>query len=397
MIVGLDIGRGTAVAAALEKFPPNPQRYFNQYRKNILKLSADSNGVTKLLELNPTAVVMEPTGSWYSRFWKHVAVKHNIPVYWVGHGDLAHQRGSYGFKNKRDDEDAFCLALCYLDERFIDRHDRRRFLQFEDGAIDQLRRAFFEREQLSKDKNILVNQLRQRLCEEFPEIASRRAQPSNTMGYSPLWGWLAGLRDYPALDFLHSSSIVNQLGIELTDFTREHADAICQIELRLARQEDKIHEILSMREFEKYITVFKNFNFGLVNQCQLLYRIYPFDKFLVGGERWIEWEESKGKLQKRDRSLRSFQAYLGMSYKLKQSGNSLTKSFLGSDLSRTHLYMWVVSRVLPRAGIPTAVGKQLSEKVVQLRSQGVTGKDLIMRVLFRATALLYRELCRELL
>jgi hypothetical protein len=50
----------------------------------------------------------------------------------------------------------------------------------------------------------------------------------------------------------------------------------------------------------------------------LLYHCYPFEKFLVGGKPWIEREIGhNGKVQKRDRSLHKFQAYLGMSYRYK--------------------------------------------------------------------------------
>ena len=60
-------------------------------------------------------------------------------------------------------------------------------------------------------------------------------------------------------------------------------------------------------------------------------------------------EENKGKLQKRaradwraspDRSLRKFQAYLGLSYSYSQSGDKKTRQFHGSTLVRSHLYVW---------------------------------------------------------
>jgi hypothetical protein len=64
----------------------------------------------------------------------------------------------------------------------------------------------------------------------------------------------------------------------------------------------------------------------------------------VEGKRSIEWEEGRnGKMQKRDRSLRSFQAYMGLSYSLKQSGDQKTKKFHGSTLVRSHLYAWLLS------------------------------------------------------
>jgi hypothetical protein len=84
-----------------------------------IKFKADESAIAKILELKPLGIVMEPTGIWYSNFWKHLATFHKIPIYWIGHGDLAAQRKSYGFRNKRDDEDAFALALTYFDDRFV--------------------------------------------------------------------------------------------------------------------------------------------------------------------------------------------------------------------------------------------------------------------------------------
>jgi hypothetical protein len=129
-------------------------------------------------------------------------------------------------------------------------------------------------------------------------------------------------------------------------------------------------------------------------------------------------------------SLRAFQAYLGMSYKLKQSGDKLCKKFLGSDLVRSHLYMWAVDNIRKPDGdfrpadfvtksekgqfihaftpkdlygecslfrLSTPIGWELNKKLVELAYDGVEGSDKVIRVMFRATALLYRELCKELI
>lgn len=156
-IVGLDIGRGGAVCATLEGFPDNPRRYFAQHRREFLKLKADATGIEQLLALAPCGMVMEPTGVWYSTLWKELADRASIPVYWIGHGDLAALRGSYGFRNKRDDEDAFCLALSFFDNRFVDSLGRRRFLSFESGTVSQVRELFFQLEQLDKCRTTQVN------------------------------------------------------------------------------------------------------------------------------------------------------------------------------------------------------------------------------------------------
>lgn len=398
-IVGLDIGRAKAVAAVLESFPTNPQKHFSQHRRSFLTLEANKEGAEKLLLLAPNVLVLEPTGSWYSSFWRHLADANGIKVLWVGHGDLAYQRGHYGFKNKRDDEDAFCLALTYFDDRFIDRCDRPRFLSFDFGAIEQVRRRFYELEQLDKHRTALVQNLRQRLCEEFPEISQRQTNISPKLGYTPLWGWLANVHSYKRIESEYQQSISYQLGIPISQYTRDHAYSICTTEKRITHTESELCQLLALPEFEPYLRVFKTFGFGIVNQAQLLVKVYPFEKFLVAGRPWVEWEEAaNGKKQKRHRSQRSFQAYLGLSYKLKQSGDKFSKSFQGSDLSRSHLYMWAISRICSeKSRLDNSFGDVLGDKADFLKAAGVPGKDAVMRLLFRTTAMLFKELCRELI
>lgn len=110
-VVGIDIGRNGFVAVALSSFVSNPLQWFAAHHSEIVWLGVNQEGLDVLKLLNPAALVMEPTGVWYSAFLKEWAASKGIPVYWVGHADLAAQRASYGFQNKRDDEDALSLAL----------------------------------------------------------------------------------------------------------------------------------------------------------------------------------------------------------------------------------------------------------------------------------------------
>lgn len=412
MIVGLDIGRASVVAAALDCFPVNAKRYFTQHRKEFVRLKANCEGAERLIAMNPTGIVMEPTGMWYAAFWRELAIAKSIPVYWVGHSDLAAFRKSYGFVNKRDDEDAFCLAAMYHDDRFINQMGRKRFLTFEEGAISEIREAFLELEQLDKNRSAMVAQIKQRLAKEFPEVCERRTQISPKLGFSPLWGWLAGLHAYTRVENEYKQSCAKIAGIEISSYTRDHAGVICQIELRQSKAERRLVELIKLPEFQPYLKVFRKFGFGLRNQALLLFLIYPFDKFLVEGKPWIEWEQgANGKMQKRRRSLRSFQAYLGLSYVLEKSGDKESKKFGGSDLCRAHLYMWAVDTICVREGqrLKTSVGQILGEKYDRLRkweykdgkriagSDAIPGRDAIIRILFKATALLFKELCKELL
>lgn len=410
-IVGLDVGRATVVAAALDHFPDNPRGYFNQHRGGFVRLISNRQGkvdklgktialaATRLLAMEPDGIVMEPTGVWYSEFWRVLAQTHGIKVYWVGHADLAAQRGSYGFRNKRDDEDAFCLALCAFDTRFVDAHGQKRFLSFDTEAIAQIRECYFRLKQIDKLKTAAINHTRQRLNKEFPETAQRKAQPSASLGFSPLWGWLAGLHTYTRIENEYERSLARQLGISISQYTRDHAGAIVHLELRETKTEKELRSLLGKPEFLPYLKVFAQFGFGLRNQALLLSQCYPFDKFLLNGKPWVEWEENhKGKLQKRHRSMRSFQLYLGLGYVKKQSGDKESIKLGGSDVVRSALYMWALDRVFPkrRKRLVTPPIQVLSQKLDVLNQSQIPGKNKVIRILFRATRILFQELCQEL-
>jgi hypothetical protein len=258
------------------KFPDNVEQHFKQLRKDkkFYKVKCDRAGVDKLLSFNPSAIVLEPTGYWYSQFWVQVAEKHSIDVCWVGHNDLDTRRRSYGFTNKRDDEDALSLACCYFDSLFQDIHGQKRFLNLTHNAsITKVRLLFNEKEQLQKLRTNLLTQLRQRLSFEFPEISRHTMKISSLRGYTPIIYWLATGNKNARYDNKYKQSIA-------------HA--------------------IAASEFDSYHRVFDRFGFGLTCRTLLLINLYPFDKFLVNGKPWVEYEPSKGKLQKRDRSLRKF-------------------------------------------------------------------------------------------
>jgi hypothetical protein len=398
-IIGLDVGRGAAVLCCLEKFPDNIQQQYKQYKnkKQFYKVDCSKAGVDKLLSLKPTGIVLEPTGYWYSQFWVTVADKYGIPIYWIGHNDLDKQRGSYGFTNKRDEEDALCLAASFFDDRFIDIHGQKRFLNLTQSfAITRLRELFHEKEQLQKLRSGLISQLRQRLSLEFPEAARHTMKISSVRGYTPLVYWLAFNHVNARYDNKYKRSFAPELGIKINTYTRKHAQIIIGLETRITEIMQSISSTLVMPEFAAYNAVFDRFNFGLNIKALLLFNFYPFEKFLVAGKPWVEYEHSQGKLQKRDRSLRKFQAFMGLSYSLKQSGDKVKRKFHGNSLIRSHLYAWAVCVLSRTKNIKhNKLTQQLSDRYTELR-KSVKGKDAITRILFKLTRLLFYELVKEI-
>ena len=400
-IIGLDVGRGSAVLCCLKEFPNNILTHYKYLKQEKLffKVSCDRTGVDLLLSLNPDGIVLEPTGHWYSNFWRKVAKNNGIKLYWIGHTDLDKQRGSYGFVNKRDEEDALCLAASYFDDRFIQSDGSKRFLNYyysSNETITNIRELFLEKEQLQKLRSGLIAQLKQRLSFEYPESANQEMNISSVRGFTPFIGWLADYHFDNRYENKYRLSVAHKLNIRISNYTKQHSKTITDIEIRITQHYDVLRSLLTRSEYLPYIKVFDRFGFGLDNKVLLLYHCYPLDKFLVNGKAWIEREEgTQGKMQKRDRSLRKFQAYLGMSFNYRQSGDKKTRKFHGSTLVRSHLYVWAVCMVAPKNyRIGTDIGRQLSDRYQELR-QTVKGKDALIRILFKATRMLFYELLNE--
>lgn len=412
-IIGLDVGRNHAVAAALDHYPINLKRYYNAHRRDFVRINVDAEGLNTFWEMNPTAVIMEPTGGWYSRLIAEKCHGAGVEVCWVGHADLKAIRESHGFKNKRDPEDALCLAATYFDDRFVDEFGRKRYLHF-NQRIQQLEDWFYEVEQLDKIKNALINQLRQRLCYEFPEVAQKTvvdASINKKLKCHPFWAAIAGIHSYSWYRKTLSASV----GAGLSQYSINHAARICEIEQQSQELEALMSEFVQAPEFEPYLRAFEPFKFGLKNTSYLLCKIYPFEKFLINGKPWITYGRSKrGKRTRHDHSCRQFQAFLGLSYTLEKSGDSgnLKKKFHGSKVCRSHLYCWVKIQFDMKRGksFESEQGWALWEKHQQLRKlhqngsgkwetgeDAIGGDDAVIRTLFATTNQLYKNLKQELL
>ncbi len=399
-IIGLDVGRGSAVLCCLSSFPQNILQHYQKLRreKKFYQVNCDRAGAELLRSLQPNGIVLEPSGHWYAQFWVTLAKHDGIAIYWVSHTDLYCARGEYGFKNKRDTEDALSLAATYFDPSFVNIQGNKRYLNYyQNELVTNLRELFLAKEQLQKLRTNLVAQLRQRLSYELPEIANVKMKISDVKGYTPLIYWLATDTPNVRYDKKHKLSIARDLNIKISDYTRDHAGAIVEVEKRYWQHLLELQSAITDSNFDGYNRVFDRFNFGISCRSLLLFNIYPFDKFLVGGKPLIDREYGHGdRLQKRDRSLRKFQSFLGMSYSYKDSGKKSVKKFHGSSMVRSHLYVWAVCTIAPTDyRISSEIGKRLSDRYQELR-QTVKGKDALIRILFKATRLLYYELVKEL-
>jgi hypothetical protein len=438
-VLGLDIGANFVVGYLLEEIPqpPYPSWYRKHGKSNIYKISFSnkkkkgdgeetsntvelSQAIELLTRLKPDIIVLEPTGVWYSSIWLKLAEHLGIEIRWIGHQDLHHNRGNYGFRDKDDRTDAFCLALSYHDPAFSD----DRFLKGKLLVAAELHTRLLQIKGIDRTRIAQTNQLKQRLKLEFPEIANRKLTTKTKAGYTAWIGWLAGIHEYKQIENEYQRSIVHTLGIEISQYTREHAEAIATAQQRVTRIEQEMTYFLDSDEIAPYKKVFDRMGFGVRTSSAVLGAIYPLDKFMVDGRELVErWSDDRGSY-KRNRSRSSFQMSLGMGKRLVESGSSTVYHFGGSGLVRSQIYTWVHKKVLSKPTANTWLHKELDRKAAipqhenQKQARPLTLDTLYwnwrkfkggkqakhkesvktsIALSYRISKILYDELCKEVL
>ncbi len=425
-VLGIDIGAKFVVAFSLESLPVGIS-YENYYKKNakfsISKIRMDNkkegssikltDAIELLQELKPDAIVMEPTGVWYSKLWAKLAEQLDIEVKWIGHSDLCFNRGSYGFKDKDDRKDAFCLALSYFHPDF---NNRNKWLVWKAGLIADVNDRVLELESVATTTKIYTQQLRQRLKYEFPECADRTiSNQRNNDGVTAWVGWLATIHQSKRIEYGYRKSIAITLGIEITEYTRDHAAALAGNQIRETALLAHLSELLADTVFDRYRPIFDNFGFSTKMQGVILSQIYPFEKFLVDGKPHIDrWADDRKKY-KSNKSLKAFQISLGMGKRLIESGGSSVWVYSGSSFARTKLYTWVMKHAIAEGMSQSWLVTELDRRtlsvpkpaptIAQLRHKWKTttgsnsdkhkaGAAVAMTVSYRVTRLLYDELIK---
>lgn len=424
-ILGIDVSRNWAIVVLLCEFPcvsplqysksiKEPVKGYARLKGNIqlneiaYKLECNAEAIEIIKSLEADAIVLEPTGYWYASFWVNCAKKLGLDIYWISHQQTKTNRQHY-FKTKNKDDylDALTIALTYFDSSGLDDLGNPPILRnYDYDSIDFLRRTFHEREQLVKNKNSLINQLRQRLCCEHPEIAQRDFDYIGVSGCNPTLGHIAGLKN--------NSRIKDTAGTGISEYSQLLSLDIITYQDRIAVKELNLREILELEQFKAYCQVFEQFLFGTVTQSLLLLHCYPIERFLVNGKPYFRGDH--------DISLRKFQAYLGLGYSYQVSGDTsakhdkVNKSWKGSDLVRSHLYAHAMVTICPDKPAKTEIIGKLKhswlntrihvyydyqngrriEKRKELPSFKALGKDGLCRLLFYETRLLYQLLTDNL-
>jgi hypothetical protein len=427
-ICGLDVCRNYAVICLVDRLPEtSPLQFFGSlksvqdWQKKFIKqkvkkplqinscswvIPCNKEGIDLLKSLEIDEIILEPTGYWYSGFWINATEQLGIKLNWISHQHVKYKRAGYGFKNKDDVSDAFTMALAYFDRTSFDELGNPPFIKhYSHKAVEQLRRTWFEREQLDKQLNVWTNQLRQRLCIEFPEIAQKDFGRPGVAGYNRTLAHIAGIRLNPRVQKVTA-------GTGIMPYTQRMANDLMDHQQRLNEHEQMLNEILMDDHFREYHRTFVRFGYSIVMQSLILLHVYPLERFFVNGKPY--WKNNH------DLSLRKFQAYLGLAYTYEKSGdtsakdNKVKKKWFGSDLVRSHLYPHALTTICnPKSHAKSAIllklrdswfndrevnetyrdnkGRKQIRKVKHPSFQSL-GKDGICRLLFYETRLLYQEL-----
>lgn len=391
-IVGLDVCKSSVVACLLTEFPTNPKQYFRTAEFPIFK--ASHVGIQALLELKPDVAVMEPSGVHYSKLWAKVLELEGIEVRWLGHLQLRSYRQSLRLPSKNDKADAIALA-CYCWQHL---EQSEYFLQFSPEPVAKLREIYLQLHHLNRVQNPIINRLRQSLAYEFPETAQIRSLRRTHVDIPPLWGWLAQIRLSSYYERMYAKSVARSYGIEISEFTRMHAQRLCNLQIQESQLEVELELLLQAPKYQPYLKVFASFGFGLRTKALLLSQIYPIENYLGPGNKPIvEFEQgNNGKRQKRHRSLRSFKLRLGLGLVEDSSGDYHQWVAGGSSLCRQALWLWELTRIEPIKIRPkNEIGEQLGAYRDQLRAGGTPAKVVQSRVCVKAVTLLFKELVRE--
>jgi transposase len=402
-VMGLDIGKaGLAVGICLTELPTNLLNYYHKLdkRTDFYRFKTCGEDVETFLSLGVETIILEPTGGWYSAFWYALCERKGIEVCFISHARLKAQRLHFGFTNKTDPEDALVLAATYFDPHFIHIDGSKRFLKdYNPIESRSIRDTTLEIEQLDKLRNGLVNQLRQRFSFEYPEAADQQWVRSSD-GLTPIIKWLCNPTE--SLDKQrinhYKKSVAHDLGIEISDYSRNQAQQILLTEQQLIQSEQDLRLLLDRPQFKRYNEIFDGYGFGLGMRGLLLYKIFPFEKFLLeDGKPWfVEKTSDDGKIISLDKSQAAFQSYLGLSKRIEQSGDGISTKWNGSTMVRSHLYIWIIATVARTNGRGAYPMRAiLGAKWDKLAAKGVKGKDACIRCCYTLTRMLYTELLRS--
>lgn len=391
-ICGIDICKLSVVACVLEERPTEPRQSI--YDETFYEFRADVSGLQGLMALAPDIAVMEPTGVKYAKMWGTQLARMGVDVRLVGNDKLRYYAlHSLQFEDKNDDYDAYALA-CY---GFDYLNSERRFLQERDRVIVRIRQLVLRLAHLNRVQSPIINNMRQDLAWQFPEIAGRQVQ--RRANCVPIfYTWLAGEKK----DKRYEEQYQNSAGLGLTDTVVAHAKRLCDLQREEMRIEAELSELMKDERFKPYREVFAKFGFGKRVEAMILSQIFPIESYM-GEDGLPEVKMRKGrnsgKPTARHLSRRRFQKALGVAPSENSSGDKLGGGVVGgSDLCRVALWQWVFTAIEPKKRrLNNGIMDKLGEKLDHEKTQGRPVRLIRSRVSSKAGEILFKELVNKII
>jgi hypothetical protein len=329
-VIGADACNGRLVCISLD-YLPSKAKVGEIYRDkgDYFDVDVSTKGLSYLLSLKPNVIVLEPTGTNYTKFWVTKLAEHGVKIALVDHKRSRAYRNNLGLPDKDDEADAIALA-CYYHEH---QDDPLQFVRIRDSVTSQLRDTALRLKHLNRVQSPLINRLKQDLAWSMPEI-------SGSVNAVLFWRWLAGRARSAKYDLL----AIETCGLGVTDNMRARAAMLIDLWHQKHALEARMIELLDHPQFEREREVMKRYYLPPIAQAVLISQYYPLDNFLGDdGKEIVQLARSRktGNMAHKQVSLRRFRKALGVAPVREQSGNSPTKTKkAGSSLCRAQLWLW---------------------------------------------------------
>ncbi len=323
IVVGLDIGRGSAVACAMGERPTDLVQFIRKYRPIVAP--ANKAGL-KAIESLGDIFALEPTGK-DQRWWqRELEALGKLVLIVSGTRIRAHAKDS-GVQSKGDKEDAAVIAS--YTKLNLERGNSRAFQAESSNQIKDLRAELLS---VQRHRNQISNQLKARFGDEQPELV--KFKPTvRAWGESSPKCWQKLQEDY-----------------DLSWLAREDISQIIYWNNREAAVEVKLSELLESPSLLRYAPVWEAWQLSYKQAVPILAAIHPLEQFLADdGKRIIEHiHTTTGSRVKTDRTLRGIHRALGYGRIKIQSGDSWRWRRSGDGSTIAAFYMWMEKQIVLR-------------------------------------------------
>jgi hypothetical protein len=428
-ILGLDVSKDNVTAHLLDCYPDSSllsywektsknwkQNYPVFYANPKKKQFGPEDFLDYIVENKVEIAVLEPTGTHYSKLWVELLKLKNIGLKYVGHVELKRYRAGKKLQ-KNDASDSLALAGYYHDKEHWENGELNNeyFLREIPTIIYELRELLHQKDHLERQSVGFQNYLEQRLSWEWPEAKKKDSQS--------FYAYLSGKPGHKGyLDKLekeHNRSISKSLGIEISQFSKNHAGLLWDMETEIIRIEKEIVDIIYQPIFKDYVETFNRLGMGISAKAFYLSIIFPFEQFLLNScTELIEWEtrevkktqksHNNGQINvkfeagdikrvKKNRSRDGFKMACGFGSYFDFSGDGWVEVTGGSSKCRRSSYLHILTTASKGIG-KGDLAQEIIERSKEFRLEGNTGKlskHQQYKLASLVTNILYRELKRQ--